>query len=242
MSPREDAVTGQMVTVAGQALRIWRRPGEPGQPPLVLCNGIGSSLDLLMPFAEALDPAIGVIAFDVPGVGGSPLPRGPTGSAASRGSSGTLRSSWGTLVSTFWALPGAGIGAADRAAESSPLPPRGSGQHRDRHSDDSCPAACSAHHGHAPPPPRPCLPARRRGRHLRRTHAGAAAAGRRRASPPDGPGLRTWVPVSTHRRRGLDQPAPAAAATAAHPRPRRRRRPDPPRPGHQRTASNTKPA
>ena len=77
MSPREDAVTGQMVTVAGQALRIWRRPGEPGQPPLVLCNGIGSSLDLLMPFVEALDPAIGVIAFDVPGVGGSPLPRAP---------------------------------------------------------------------------------------------------------------------------------------------------------------------
>ena len=108
MSPREDAVTGQMVTVAGQALRIWRRPGEPGQPPLVLCNGIGSSLDLLMPFVEALDPAIGVIAFDVPGVGGSPLPRAPYRFGAPPGSSGTLRSSWGTLVSTFWALPGAG--------------------------------------------------------------------------------------------------------------------------------------
>jgi poly(3-hydroxyalkanoate) depolymerase len=51
--------------------------GEPGQPPLLLCNGIGSSLDLLVPFVAALDPAIGVIAFDVPGVGGSPLPRRP---------------------------------------------------------------------------------------------------------------------------------------------------------------------
>ena len=51
--------------------------GEPAQPPLLLCNGIGSSLDVLMPFVEALDPAIGVIAFDVPGVGGSPLPRRP---------------------------------------------------------------------------------------------------------------------------------------------------------------------
>ena len=66
-----------MVTVGEQDLRLWRRPGEPGQPPLLLCNGIGSSLDLLMTFVEALDPVIGVIAFDVPGVGGSPPPRRP---------------------------------------------------------------------------------------------------------------------------------------------------------------------
>jgi poly(3-hydroxyalkanoate) depolymerase len=30
-----------------------------------------------MPFIDALDPAIGVVAVDVPGVGGSPLPRRP---------------------------------------------------------------------------------------------------------------------------------------------------------------------
>ena len=42
-----------------------------------MCNGIGASLDLLQPFVDALDPAIPVVRFDVPGVGGSPLPRRP---------------------------------------------------------------------------------------------------------------------------------------------------------------------
>jgi poly(3-hydroxyalkanoate) depolymerase len=67
----------QMVTVRGRHLRIWHREGEPGRPPLLLCNGIGIGLDHIAPFVAALDPAIGVIAFDVPGVGGSPLPRRP---------------------------------------------------------------------------------------------------------------------------------------------------------------------
>lgn len=53
------------------------RPGtEPG-PPLLLCNGIGASLDLLQPFVDRLDPRIGVVRFDVPGVGGSRDPRLP---------------------------------------------------------------------------------------------------------------------------------------------------------------------
>ena len=45
--------------------------------PLLLINGIGASLELLEPFVDALDPAIEVIRFDVPGVGGSPLPSRP---------------------------------------------------------------------------------------------------------------------------------------------------------------------
>ncbi len=77
MNPGEDPVTAQMVTVHGQDLRIRRRQGQPGRPPLRLCNGIGVSLELLTPFVDALDPAIGVVAFDVPGIGGSPLPRRP---------------------------------------------------------------------------------------------------------------------------------------------------------------------
>jgi poly(3-hydroxyalkanoate) depolymerase len=40
-------------------------------------NGIGASLDLLQPFVDALAPGTTVIRFDVPGVGGSPLPRWP---------------------------------------------------------------------------------------------------------------------------------------------------------------------
>jgi poly(3-hydroxyalkanoate) depolymerase len=67
----------RFVTIRGRDLRVSVRPGtEPG-PPLVLCNGIGASLDLLEPFVDALDPRIEVVSFDVPGVGGSALPRVP---------------------------------------------------------------------------------------------------------------------------------------------------------------------
>ncbi|HEY3015204.1 MAG TPA: poly(3-hydroxyalkanoate) depolymerase [Nocardioides sp.] len=65
------------LTVLGHEVRVSVRPGtEPG-PPLVLCNGIGASLDLLDPFVAVLDPRIEVVSFDVPGVGGSPMPRLP---------------------------------------------------------------------------------------------------------------------------------------------------------------------
>lgn len=67
----------RQLTVLGHQVRAAVRPGtEPG-PPLLLCNGIGASLDLLQPFVDALDPRIGVVRFDVPGVGGSPDPRLP---------------------------------------------------------------------------------------------------------------------------------------------------------------------
>jgi poly(3-hydroxyalkanoate) depolymerase len=65
------------VRVLGHEVRVSVRPGtEPG-PPLVLCNGIGASLDLLQPFVDALDPRIEVVRFDIPGVGGSPTPKVP---------------------------------------------------------------------------------------------------------------------------------------------------------------------
>jgi poly(3-hydroxyalkanoate) depolymerase len=65
------------VRVVGHDVRVAVRPGtEPG-PPLVLCNGIGASLDLLEPFVSELPASIEVVSFDVPGVGGSSLPRVP---------------------------------------------------------------------------------------------------------------------------------------------------------------------
>jgi poly(3-hydroxyalkanoate) depolymerase len=65
------------VRVLGHEVRVSVRPGtEPG-PPLVLCNGIGASLDLLQPFVDEVDPRIEVVRFDVPGVGGSSNPRTP---------------------------------------------------------------------------------------------------------------------------------------------------------------------
>ena len=48
--------------------------GTAGWPPLLLCNGIGASLELFQPFVDALDPRRPVIRFDMPGIGGSPAP------------------------------------------------------------------------------------------------------------------------------------------------------------------------
>ena len=65
------------VRVLGHDVRVAVRPGTAPGPPLVLCNGIGASLDLLQPFVDQVDPRIEVVRFDVPGVGGSPAPRLP---------------------------------------------------------------------------------------------------------------------------------------------------------------------
>jgi poly(3-hydroxyalkanoate) depolymerase len=75
-SPRAPAGT-RTIDVKGQRLRIAIRPGDGTRTPLLLMNGIGANLELLQPFVDALDPAIEVIRFDVPGVGGSPAPRLP---------------------------------------------------------------------------------------------------------------------------------------------------------------------
>ena len=65
------------IRVGGQVIRTSFRAGDEGRPPLVIANGIGASLELLQPFVDEIDPDIGVIRFDVPGVGGSPLPSRP---------------------------------------------------------------------------------------------------------------------------------------------------------------------
>ena len=64
----------RMLTIGGRAIRVAVREGNPDWPPLLLCNGIGASLELLQPFVDALDPRRPVIRFDMPGVGGSPAP------------------------------------------------------------------------------------------------------------------------------------------------------------------------
>lgn len=76
--PAPDVVRN--VTVRGITARVSVRPGVgpyADTPPLLLCNGIGSSLELLQSFVEELDPQRGVVRFDVPGVGGSALPPVP---------------------------------------------------------------------------------------------------------------------------------------------------------------------
>jgi poly(3-hydroxyalkanoate) depolymerase len=64
----------RILTIAGRALRVAVREGSQGWPPLLLCNGLGASLELLQPFVDALDARRPVIRFDMPGIGGSPAP------------------------------------------------------------------------------------------------------------------------------------------------------------------------
>jgi poly(3-hydroxyalkanoate) depolymerase len=61
------------LSVGGQRLRVAVRQGTGDGPPLLLCSGIGVALEGWAPFVDALDPALSVVRFDVPGVGGSPL-------------------------------------------------------------------------------------------------------------------------------------------------------------------------
>lgn len=60
------------IDINGQIIRVAIREGLANTTPLLIFNGIGASLDLVLPFIQALNPNLEVIAFDVPGVGGSP--------------------------------------------------------------------------------------------------------------------------------------------------------------------------
>jgi poly(3-hydroxyalkanoate) depolymerase len=64
----------RLLRTGGRAVRVAVREGTADWPPLLLCNGIGASLELLQPFVDALDPRRTVIRFDMPGIGGSPAP------------------------------------------------------------------------------------------------------------------------------------------------------------------------
>src|SRR6201992_1841105 len=63
------------VNAGGQRIRVNVRHGS--GVPLVLCNGIGASLEVLDPLVERLGCT--VVRFDVPGTGGSPTSLAPYG-------------------------------------------------------------------------------------------------------------------------------------------------------------------
>src|SRR6516162_1552414 len=65
------------VNAGGQRIRVNVRQGT--GVPLVLCNGIGASLEVLDPLVEQLNPRSTIIRFDVPGTGGSPTSMLPYG-------------------------------------------------------------------------------------------------------------------------------------------------------------------
>jgi poly(3-hydroxyalkanoate) depolymerase len=92
---RHDRDRVRTIAVRGLQARVSVRPARGhlvGEPPLLLCNGIGASLEALQPLVDALDPDRGVVRFDVPGVGGSAAPPFPYPIAA--------LSSWVTVLMT----------------------------------------------------------------------------------------------------------------------------------------------
>ena len=79
---RSDTITEtKTINVQGTDVYVAIRPGDDSGPALLLINGLGANLELFEPFLDALDNVggqkIGTICFDIPGVGGSPLPRFP---------------------------------------------------------------------------------------------------------------------------------------------------------------------
>ena len=65
-----------MREVGNRMLRVGVRPGDGSRLPLLMFNGIGANIELVAPFLAALEGPEAII-FDVPGVGGSPVPALP---------------------------------------------------------------------------------------------------------------------------------------------------------------------
>lgn len=61
----------QFLNIGGRRIRVAVWPGDTDSTPLLLMNGIGTNIEVLAPFAERMQ-GTEVIAFDVPGSGGSP--------------------------------------------------------------------------------------------------------------------------------------------------------------------------
>ena len=205
-----------------------------GEPPLLLCNGIGASLEALQPFVDALDPDRGVVRFDVPGVGGSPLPPLPYPIAALSSWTVALMAQLGhqrfDVLGLSW-----GGGLAQQLAVQSPrrvrrvvLVATGTGC-----ADGAGPPAGAGPDADAAAAPRPGL--RRAASPARSTAARCAptpGAGRDllHAATRVGPEARLLLPAGGDDR--LDQPAVPAPDPAADAGDGRRRRPD--HPGGQR--------
>ena len=132
------------IVIDGQPLRVTVRPGTGAGVPLLLVNGIGASLELLQPFVDALDPAIDVIRFDVPGVGGSPLPARPYRFTGLCRMMARLLSALGYAQADVLGISwGGGGGPALRCLAARTLPPPGAGQYGYRLADGAGQAGCA---------------------------------------------------------------------------------------------------
>ena len=73
---RSETIKVRDIDVGGQILHTAIKDGSMDQPPLLMFNGIGANLELAFPLMHELSDRR-VVIFDVPGVGGSPLPALP---------------------------------------------------------------------------------------------------------------------------------------------------------------------
>jgi poly(3-hydroxyalkanoate) depolymerase len=73
MAGRRGGIKVRQISIGGQSLRVAIRHGTDSRPPLLLFNGIGANWELAKPFLQALTETTAIV-FDVPGVGGSPIP------------------------------------------------------------------------------------------------------------------------------------------------------------------------
>ena len=223
MAVRDEFVREEIMRVGGRSLRVAVRPGTGTGPPLLLCNGIGMRLEAFRPFVDALDPAIEVIRFDAPGVGGSQLPNLPYRLLpwpCSCARCCIIRPRAGRRPGC---LLGRRAGSAVRAAQPAPVPAADPGGDRNRAADDG--AAQPAAAGEEPPPAPLGRPVGRK----RENRPGRAD--QRPAQGADQPAQHRF-PVPAHRRAGVHHAAAAAAHPAAHPG--AHRRPGPDHPGGQR--------
>jgi poly(3-hydroxyalkanoate) depolymerase len=69
-------VESRLIAVGDQKLMVAIKRAASTRPPLLLFNGIGANWQLAEPFLDALTDTTAII-FDLPGIGGSPLPALP---------------------------------------------------------------------------------------------------------------------------------------------------------------------
>ncbi|GEE02531.1 poly(3-hydroxyalkanoic acid) depolymerase [Gordonia spumicola] len=72
-----DTVADVYIAAGGQRIRVRYRPGT--GIPLVMCNGIGASLEVLDPLVDHIESDRPIVRFDVPGTGESPASAAPYG-------------------------------------------------------------------------------------------------------------------------------------------------------------------
>lgn len=72
MSADTANVTFQTTTLDGVLLRYMRRDSDSDQPPLLVFNGLGQSLEVLLPILDEI-PGRAIVGFDMPGVGRSEM-------------------------------------------------------------------------------------------------------------------------------------------------------------------------